>query len=115
MPLQAAFREAVSFIEEIGVQEIEERNLQLAARLKRQLSDIPAVQVYSPMEPDLSSGLVSFVLSGWDPPAVVERLWNDHRIVVRQVGYPAGIRASLHFFNTEDEVDQLAQAVKGLA
>ena len=115
VPLQAAFREAVSFIEEIGVQEIEERNLQLAARLKRQLSDIPAVQVYSPMEPDLSSGLVSFALSGWEPAAAVERLWNDHRIVVRQVGYPPGIRASLHFFNTEDEVDQLAQAVKGLA
>ena len=115
VPLQAAFLEAVSFIEEIGVQEIEERNRQLAARLKRQLSDIPAVQVYSPMEPDLSSGLVSFALSGWEPPAAVERLWNDHRIVVRQVGYPPGIRASLHFFNTEDEVDQLAQAVKGLA
>ena len=115
VPLQAAFLEAVQFLEEIGVQEIEERNRQLAARLKRQLSDLPAVQVYSPMEPELSSGLVSFALSGWEPPAAVERLWNDHRIVVRQVGYPPGIRASFHFFNTEDEVDQLAQAVKGLA
>ena len=115
VPLQAAFLEAVQFLEEVGVREIEERNRQLAARLKRQLSDIPAAQVYSPMEPELSSGLVSFALSGWEPPAAVERLWNDHRIVVRQVGYPPGIRASLHFFNTEDEVDQLAQAVKGLA
>ena len=115
VPLQAAFLEAVQFVEEVGVREIEERNRQLAARLKRQLSDLPAVQVYSPMEPELSSGLVSFALSGWEPPAAVERLWNDHRIVVRQVGYPPGIRASFHFFNTEDEVDQLAQAVKGLA
>ena len=115
VPLQAAFLEAVQFVEEVGVREIEERNRQLAARLKRQLSDLPAVQVYSPMEPELSSGLVSFALSGWEPPAAVERLWNDHRIVVRQVGYPLGIRASFHFFNTEDEVDQLAQAVKGLA
>ena len=115
VPLQAAFLEAVQFVEEVGVREIEERNRQLAARLKRQLSDLPAVQVYSPMEPELSSGLVSFALSGWEPPAAVERLWNDHRIVVRQVDYPPGIRASFHFFNTEDEVDQLAQAVKGLA
>ena len=115
VPLQAAFLEAVQFVEEVGVREIEERNRQLAARLKRQLSDIPAVQVYSPMEPELSSGLVSFALSGWEPPAAVERLWNDHRIVVRQVDFPPGIRASFHFFNTEDEVDQLAQAVKGLA
>ena len=115
VPLQAAFLEAVQFVEEVGVREIEERNRQLAARLKRQLSDLPAVQVYSPMEPELSSGLVSFALSGWEPQAGVERLWNDHRIVVRQVAYPPGIRASFHFFNTEDEVDQLAQAVKGLA
>ena len=115
VPLQAAFLEAVQFVEEVGVREIEERNRQLAARLKWQLSDLPAVQVYSPMEPELSSGLVSFALSGWEPPAAVERLWNDHRIVVRQVAYPPGIRASFHFFNTEDEVDQLAQAVKGLA
>ena len=115
VPLQAAFLEAVQFVEEVGVREIEERNRQLAARLKRQLSDLPAVQVYSPMEPELSSGLVSFALSGWEPTAAVERLWNDHRIVVRQVGYPPGIRASFHFFNTEDEVDQLSQAVKGLA
>ena len=115
VPLQAAFLEAVSFIEEIGVREIEERNRQLAGRLKRQLANIPAVQVYSPMEPDLSAGLVSFALSGWEPTAVVERLWNDHRIVARQVEYPPAIRVSLHFFNTEDEVDQLAQAVKGLA
>ena len=114
VPLQTAFLEAARFIEEIGVKEIEERNRQLAERLKRQLADIPAVHVYSPSEPGLSSGLVSFAVSGWEPPAAVERLWNDHRIVVRQVGYPPGIRASLHFFNTEDEVDQLAQGVKGL-
>ena len=114
VPLQAAFVEAASFIEEVGISEIEDRNRQLAARLKEQLANIPGVHIYSPMEPGLSSGLVSFALSGWEPTAVVEKLWEDHRIVVRQVGYPPGIRASLHFFNTEDEVDQLAEAVRGL-
>ena len=115
VPLQAAFVEAVNFIGEVGINEIEDRNRQLASRLKEQLANIPGVHIYSPMEPGLSSGLVAFALAGWEPPAAVERLWDDHRIVVRQVGYPPGIRASLHFFNTEDEVDQLARAVKGLA
>ena len=114
VPLQAAFVEAVGFIEEVGIADIEDRNRNLAARLKAQLADIPGVHIYSPMDPGISAGLVSFALAGWDPPEAVARLWDDHRIVVRQVGYPAGIRASLHFFNTEDEVDQLAQAVKGL-
>ncbi len=115
VPLQAAFVEAVSFIEEVGVPNIEERNRQLAAQLKEQLADIPGLHIYSPTETDLSSGLVSFALAGWEPTAAVARLWDEHRIVVRQVEYPPGIRASLHFFNTEDEVDRLARAVKGLA
>ena len=114
VPLQAAFVEAVSFIELAGVREIEERNRQLAERFKGQLVDIPGVHILSPLEPGLSSGLVSFSLDGWEPPAAVARLWDDHRIVVRQVGFPPGIRASFHFFNTEDEVDQLSYAVKGL-
>ena len=115
VPLQAAFVEAVSFIEEVGVSNIEERNRQLAARLKKQLADIPGVHIYSPTEPDLSSGLVAFALAGWEPPVAVSRLWDENQIVVRQVEYPPGIRASLHFFNTEQEVDQLAQAVRDLA
>jgi L-cysteine/cystine lyase len=114
VPLQAAFVEAVSFIEEVGASEIEVRNRQLAARLKEQLAGIPGVHIYSPTELGLSSGLVSFALTGWEPTVAVARLWDDHRIVVRQVEYPAGIRASLHFFNTENEVDQLARAVKKL-
>ncbi len=113
-PLQVAFVEAAKFIEEVGVDAIEDRNRMLAHRLKRQLSEVSGVHIYSPSDPALSSGLVAFSLVGWEPPAVVERLWDDYRIVVRQVGYPPGVRASLHFFNNEDEVDMLASAVKAL-
>ena len=115
IPLQAAFVEAVGFIEGVGIKEIEGRNRHLAARFKEQLAGIAGAHIYSPTEPALSSGLVSFALAGWEPTAAVARLWDDHRIVVRQVGYPPGIRASFHFFNTEDEVDQLARAVRGMA
>ena len=116
VPLQAAFVEAARFIESIGVAEIEARNVGLAARFKSQLAQIPAVNVLSPMEDDAaSSGLVSFAVAGKSADDVVARIWQDHRIVVRQVHYPESIRASLHFFNTEEEVDQLARAVAELA
>ncbi len=115
VPLQAAFLEAARFIESIGVENIEVRDLELAEGLKAQLRRLPGVTVLSPEDPGLSAGLVSFSVAGWEPRAVVERLWSNHRIVVRQVQYPAAVRASLHFFNTEDEVDQLAEAVKALA
>ena len=115
VPLQAAFVEAAKFIESVGISEIEARNVSLAARFKAQLAEISAVNVLSPGSDTASAGLVSFAVRGQSADAVVARLWQDHRIVVRQVHYPESIRASLHFFNTEEEVDQLATAVAELA
>ncbi len=114
-PLQAAFVEAVKFIEGVGVAEIEARNVSLAARFKEQLAEISAVNILSPMNDAQSAGLVSFAVAGQSADSVVGRLWEGHRIVVRQVHYPEAIRASLHFFNTEEEVDLLARAVAELA
>ena len=114
-PLQAAFVEAVRFIESVGVAEIEARNVSLATRFKAQLAEISAVSVLSPMNAGQSAGLVSFTVAGQSADSVVARLWQDHRIVVRQVHYPKSVRASLHFFNTEEEVDTLARAVAELA
>jgi len=116
VPLQAAFLEAARFIESVGVAEIEARNLSLAARLKAQLAEISAVSILSPLESDAaSSGLVSFQVGGQSADSVVARLWQERRIVVRQVHYPESVRVSLHFFNTEDEVDRLAGALAELA
>ena len=115
VPLQAAFVEAAKFIESVGVPEIEARNVSLASRLKAQLAEISAVNLLSPMNDSQSAGLVSFAVAGQSADDVVARIWQDHRIVVRQVHYPESIRASLHFFNTEEEVDTLARAVAELA
>ena len=95
--------------------EIESRNVSLAARFKAQLAEISAVNVLSPMSDSQSAGLVSFAVAGQSADDVVARIWQDHRIVIRQVHYPESIRASLHFFNTEEEVDTLARAVAELA
>ena len=111
VPLQAAFVEAARFIEDIGVDAIEARNVSLAARLKAQLAEISSVQVLSPMDDAQSAGLVSFAVAGQSADSVVARIWQEHRIVIRQVHYPESIRASLHFFNTEEEVDRLARAI----
>ncbi|MDA0262941.1 MAG: aminotransferase class V-fold PLP-dependent enzyme [Chloroflexi bacterium] len=115
VPLQAAFLEATKFIEEAGIQNIEARNLDLAESAKAKLSEIPGVTVISPSERRDSSGLVSFSVEGQTPVSVVSRLWENHQVVVRQVAYPAGVRASLHFFNTEEEVELLAGGVRELA
>ena len=115
VPVQAAFLEATKFIEEAGIYNIETRNLDLAESAKAKLSEVAGGTVLSPSERRDSSGLVTFAVEGQTPISVVERLWEDHKIVVRQVGHPAGVRVSLHFFNTEEEVELLVGGVRELA
>ena len=113
--LHAGLLEAVKFVEDIGLEEIENRNLDLANSLKEGLAKINGVKVLSPTTRDNSSGLVSFTLDGWVPSEAVANIWENHRIVCRQVAFPVCIRASMHFFNTEEEVNQLLTAVSGLS
>ena len=114
-PLRAGFLEAVRFVREVGIEQIEERNLFLAALLKRELAATDGVRVLSPMGGPGSSGLVTFTVAGVDPKTAVEELWTRDNILVRDVPSPSSIRASTHFFNTEEEVTRLADAVRALA
>ena len=113
--LRAGFMEAIRFIQDIGIEEIEAGNLDLATAFKQALGEVPGVEILSPMDRTNSCGLVSFTIEGMDPVDAVARMWSEHRIVARPVSYPQCVRVSLHFFNTEEEVDQIVKAVRGLA
>ena len=113
--LRAGMVESLRFIQDIGVEEIERRNLGLAAALKSALREMPRVRVLTPLDDAASTGLVSFVVDGVSPRDGVSQLWEKHRIVARSVAYPDCMRVSLHFFNTEDEVARVAEAVSDLA
>ena len=115
VPVQVAFLEATKFVEAVGISNIEAHNLNLADSAKAKLAEIPRVTLNSPLERADSSGLVSFAIAGKEPIPIVEQLWENHRLVVRQVGHPAGVRASLHFFNTEAEINLLVDGVRELA
>ena len=113
-PLRAGMLEAIRFIERVGIWEIELRNLDLAASVKGALQEVPGVKVISPLDGRSSSGLVSFTMDGVDPVRAVSYLWERHRIVARSVSFPPSLRVSLHFFNTEEEVVEVVEAVREL-
>jgi len=113
--LQAGTLEAVKFINDVGMASIEERNLDLSTIMKQALVNVPGINLLSPLDRQDSTGLVSLTIDGMTPEEAVTRLWQEHRIVCRQVSFPPGLRISLHFFNTEEEVEQVVEALKGLA
>ena len=112
--IQTGMLEAIKFVQEVGVDQIEARDLDLADACKSALQEVPGVTVQSPMAREDSSGLVTFSIDGLEPPEAVSRLWERHQIVCRQVAVPSCIRLSLHFFNTEEEVNQIVDAVAHL-
>ena len=114
-PLRAGFVEGIRFVSEVGIEAVEERATGLGVMLRERLAAMAHVEVLSPMSGPGQSGLTTFKVAGRDPEQTARQLWDTHRIVIRDVKYPSCLRASLDFFNTEEEVEMLANAVANLA
>jgi selenocysteine lyase/cysteine desulfurase len=59
--------------------------------------------------------LTAFQITNLSPEDAVDKLWYDHNIVSRQVKEIAAVRISTHFFNSEDELSYLVEAVSKIA
>jgi cysteine desulfurase/selenocysteine lyase len=99
----AGLRAAIDMLESIGIDTIEGRIERLTDRLKANLDDD---RLLSPRE--YESGLVTIAAD--DPETTVERLAEED-IVIRSLPSPAAVRASVHAFNTEEDIDALCEAL----
>lgn len=111
----AALGEAVDFLSRIGMHEIEARIAALCGHFKKELLKISGIRLFTPVEAGKSAGLVAFDIAGWEPERAVEVLFKRWKIVSRSIPWPRAIRVSIHFFNTEEEVEILVKAVRALA
>jgi selenocysteine lyase/cysteine desulfurase len=93
---------AIETMESVGLDAIESRIADLAARLADGLGDL----YIGPTPPE--SGLISFEAD--EPETAVDRLADDG-IRIRSLPHPKVCRASVHAFNTADEVDALLDAL----
>jgi len=98
----AALAEAIETMESVGLDTVESRVERLTGRLKDGLGD----RLLSPE--GYESGLVTFEAD--DPEATVSRL-GEQGIVVRSLPHPEAVRASIHVFNTAEEIDALLDAL----
>src|SRR5439155_1673687 len=108
---------SVAMINELGAVAIEEYIVNLTDRLIDRLRAAGAA-VVSPPERTARSGIVTFTLGqgvARDGTCLARLL--DQRILISQ-RYTAGVgglRVSVHFFNNEDDIDQLTGAVARFA
>ncbi|MEX0738501.1 MAG: aminotransferase class V-fold PLP-dependent enzyme [Pseudohongiella sp.] len=111
---------AVDYACDLGMNVIEDRVRILAALLREKLRQLPGVNVYE--EGDALSGIVTFNCDSHDASAL-QKFLRGHRIntsVVRhqinqldfaQRGLPDINRASVHYYNTEQEIDTFCRCL----
>lgn len=112
--LVAGFAESVHLANEIGIQQIEQRCMSLGNLLRGLVSPVKGCNLLSPTSPDSACGLVTIGLDNWSPEELSTTLQESFNIVVRTVHGPDGVRFSTHFFNTESEVERVAEVLTQL-
>jgi isopenicillin-N epimerase len=106
---------AIDFQAGLGWEPIRRRISELTAHVRRRLGGELGLEPATPEGPGLCGAMTAFALPpGTDAVALRQRLWHDFRVEAPVIERPGRllIRASTHFFNTEAEIDRLAQGLK---
>jgi selenocysteine lyase/cysteine desulfurase len=97
----------------VGLDLIYERTARLAARLHGALSAIAGVEVVTPAPPP--AAIVTFRLAAWPAEAAGEELGRRVYALLSALPGPDLLRASVGWFNTDEELERFAQAVATIA
>ncbi|MBC6720846.1 aminotransferase class V-fold PLP-dependent enzyme [Treponema sp. Marseille-Q4130] len=119
-----ALEAAVKYIESIGFDYITKHDNSLASRLIEGMKKIPHVSVIGNSDGNRHCGIVTFTIDGVHPHDIATVL-DTERIAIRAghhcaqplgsyLGVPATARASVYFYNTEEEVDVFLSKVKNI-
>ena len=114
-----AFNEAIKYLENIGLDNIEKRELELKAYAIKKLEELDNVVIYNKHS---SSGIITFNIKDVFAQDAAT-YFNSQGIAVRsgqhcakllndKLGTVATVRASLYFYNTEEEIDKFVEACK---
>ena len=109
----AGLEASVNYLMKVGIGRIRDRNIRLANLMREELSKIPGVVLFGPQEEKRRTSIVSFSIKDENPELVVKRLEKANMVLaVRELFSKKIIRASPHFFNTEQEILQVISALR---
>jgi cysteine desulfurase/selenocysteine lyase len=121
---QAGFRNYVGFVgldtsiaylQKFGLNQIRKKIIKLSNQLRDELSKISGVTMYGPEEPKKRTSIVSFSLDNFEPQMVCEILEKKKIIIaVREILDKKILRASPHFFNSEEDIQKVVEEIRKL-
>ncbi len=115
---------AINYLEQVGFDYIEAQEKKLTALLMEEMSQMDHLTVYGSADPTKHCGIVTFNIDGCHPHDVASILDEDHVCIraghhcaqplLQYMNVGATCRASMYFYNTEDEVHRFAQILKNV-
>ncbi len=107
---------AIGYLRKVGYDFIAEQELKLTKRIMEGMKKLSYIKVYGSSDPANHNGIVTFTMEGVHPHDIASVL-NDDRVCVRAghhcaqplmqfIGAGSTARASVYFYNTEEEVDR---------
>lgn len=113
---------AIDYIEQIGIEAIEERELELTRMALEGMQAIPHITVLGSDKAEEHHGILTFKIDGVHPHDIAAII-ADSNVAVRAghhcaeplhhfIGIPSTTRASLMFYNTEEEVERLLEVMR---
>lgn len=113
---------AIDFLEEIGLDEIERHEHELAGYAMEKMSSMDGLTIYGPRDPDKRAGIVTFNLDNVHPHDLATVL-DMNGIAVRAGHHcaqplmkwlecSATARASFYVYNTVEDVDRLVEGLR---
>ena len=116
---------ACEYVMEIGVGKIAERERKLTEQMMK-ISGIEHVRVYGPRDTERRGGVVSFNVGGLDHHQVAAMLDEIANVAVRSghhcaeptmrhLGVDGTVRASVHYYNLEEEVAKFVDVLGQIA
>ena len=116
------FAAAVDYIEKVGFDAIREQEEKLTETALSIMRDMEHITVYGSKDPAKHSGIITFNIEGCHPHDVASVL-DSEKVCIRAghhcaqplmkyMGVNSTARASMYFYNTEDEVIRFTESLK---
>ncbi|SFL95653.1 aminotransferase class V-fold PLP-dependent enzyme [Streptomyces pini] len=112
---QWATVEAFRFHRQIGRKRIQDRIAELNSQIKEGLAAMDHVTLHTPLDPELSAGIVCFDVRGYKPQDVAQIL-RTNRVVANSTPYGVPhVRLSAGIVNFPEEIEMALRVIRSLA
>jgi cysteine desulfurase / selenocysteine lyase len=115
-PALAGLEASVRYLLRLGISNIRTRNIKVANTLRSELEKLTDVRIYGPEDENLRTSIISFSSNRVNSKNIVEKLGENEIIFAeRDVGGGTkAVRASPHFFNSEEEATKAVEYIKNI-